>query len=65
MNVLHKLNTSKQGDFIVDGAYTVEIGGANKGFDQIKDLKDSFVAMSDVETGFGNRIPLWLFGLLY
>jgi len=65
MNVLHKLSTSKQGDFVVDDTYTFEIGGANKSFDRIKELENSFVAVGDVETGYGNRIPLWLFGLLY
>ena len=24
-----------------------------------------FVAADDVETGYGNKIPLWLFGFLY
>ena len=65
MNVLHKLATTKQGDFIVDNIYTFEIGGSNKSFDQIKDLANSFIAIDDIETGFGNRIPLWMFGLLY
>jgi predicted AAA+ superfamily ATPase len=65
MHVLHKLNTSKQGDFLVDDTYTFEIGGANKTFDQIKDLKNSFATVGDMETGYGNKIPLWLFGLLY
>ena len=65
MNVLHKLNTSEKGDFLINGDYIFEIGGAKKGFDQIKDLKNSFVAADDVETGYGNKIPLWLFGLMY
>ena len=26
---------------------------------------DSFVAADDIETGYGNKIPLWLFGFLY
>ncbi len=38
---------------------------AGKGFSQIKDLPDSFVAADDVETGYGNKIPLWLLGFLY
>jgi len=28
----HKLNISKQGDFLIDNKYTVEVGGKNKGF---------------------------------
>ncbi len=54
-----------RGDFLVDETYTVEIGGKNKGFEQIKDIPNSFVAADDIEVGFGNKIPLWLFGFLY
>ncbi|NDV64748.1 ATP-binding protein [Bacteroides sp. 224] len=65
VNVLHRLTTTKQGDFLADDRYTFEIGGPNKSFSQIKDLQDSFTVISDIETGHGNRIPLWLFGFLY
>lgn len=53
------------GDFLVDGKWLFEVGGKGKKFGQIKDLPDSFVAADDIETGFGNKIPLWLFGFLY
>ena len=56
---------AKQGDFLVDGRYTFEIGGKNKSFKQIKDMQDSFVVADEIEIGFGNKIPLWLFGFLY
>jgi predicted AAA+ superfamily ATPase len=65
MNVLHELNTSVQGDFLVNNTYTFEVGGASKGFKQIRNLKDSFIVSDSIETGYGNKIPLWLFGLLY
>jgi len=61
----YKINISKQGDFIVDDKYTFEIGGKNKSFKQIKDIENSFVVADDIEIGFGNKIPLWLFGFLY
>lgn len=32
---------------------------------RIKDIPDSYVAADDIEAGFGNEIPLWLFGFLY
>ena len=54
-----------KGDFIVDGKYLFEVGGKDKSFDQIKDIPDSFLAIDDVEVGRGNKIPLWMFGLLY
>ena len=53
------------GDFIVDKKYLFEIGGKDKSFNQIKDIPDSFLAIDDVEIGRGNKIPLWMFGLLY
>ena len=53
------------GDFKVDGKWLFEIGGKGKTFRQIADIKDSFVVNDGVETGFGNKIPLWLFGFLY
>jgi len=59
------ISTAKQGDFLVDSTYTFEIGGKNKSFKQIKDLPNSFVVADDIELGFGNKIPLWLFGFLY
>ena len=49
----------------VEGRYLFEIGGSRKGFNQIKDIPDSFVAADDIDIGFGNKIPLWLFGFLY
>ena len=54
-----------RGDFLVDETYTFEIGGKNKSFDQIKELENAFVVSDDIEIGFENRIPLWLFGFLY
>ena len=54
-----------KGDFLVDNKYLFEVGGANKTFEQIKDVPDSFLAVDNTETGYKNRIPLWLFGFLY
>lgn len=61
----HIVTYPPQGDFLVDGQHVFEVGGAGKGFDQIKDMPDSYVVNDDVETGFGHKIPLWLFGFLY
>ena len=47
------------------GKYLFEVGGRRKTFQQIKDIPDSFLAVDDLEISYGNRIPLWLFGLLY
>lgn len=51
-------------DFKVDNYY-FEIGGKNKGKEQIAGLENAYIAADDIELGFGNKIPLWLFGFLY
>jgi predicted AAA+ superfamily ATPase len=61
----HELSIPKKGDFLVDEQYLFEVGGKNKSFKQIKDIPNSFVVADDIEIGFGNKIPLWLFGFLY
>lgn len=65
LSVSHSIGFAKDGDFIVDGRYLFKIGGKSKGFAQIRDIPDSFVVADDIEFGFGNKIPLWLFGFLY
>ncbi len=65
LKINHSVKYAKKGDFIIDDTYTFEIGGKNKSFEQIKETKNSFVVADDIETGFGNKIPLWLFGFLY
>ena len=65
LRVKHRLNIPKQGDFIVDDKFIFEVGGKNKGFEQIKDISDSYIAADEIEAGSGNKIPLWLFGFLY
>ena len=54
-----------KGDFLVNDKYLFEVGGRKKSFDQIADVPDSFLAVDDTEVGYGNRIPLWLFGFTY
>ena len=55
----------KKGDFLVNGKYLFEVGGKNKSFDQIKDIENSFLALDGIEVGHHNRIPLWVFGMMY
>jgi predicted AAA+ superfamily ATPase len=61
----HTLNYIDKGDFLIDEKYTIEVGGKNKGYEQIKDIENSFVVADDIEIGFDNKIPLWLFGFIY
>ncbi|MEA3384445.1 MAG: hypothetical protein U9Q20_07235, partial [Campylobacterota bacterium] len=65
LKVSHDVAIAKKGDFLVDDKYTFEVGGKNKRFKQIKDIKNSFVVSDEIEVGSKNKIPLWLFGFLY
>lgn len=65
LNYRHKLQYSSKGDFLVDEKFVFEIGGRNKDFSQIANIENSYIAVDDIEVGFGGKIPLWLFGFLY
>ena len=60
-----KITDAAKGDFTVNEKYIFEVGGSNKNFSQIAGLPNSYLVVDDVEMGFGNKIPLWLFGFLY
>lgn len=60
----HHLTLPGAGDFHVE-KYLFEVGGPKKSFEQIKNQPNSFLACDDLELGIANRIPLWMFGLLY
>jgi hypothetical protein len=65
LSAVATVNYPRKGDFLVNHKYLFEVGGKGKKFDQIKDIPDSYLAVDDTEIGHGNRIPLWMFGLLY
>lgn len=65
LKYLHELHYAEKGDFLVEGKYTIEVGGKNKTNRQIKEMKMAYIAADDLEYGYGNKIPLWLFGFLY
>jgi len=65
LRYLFTVNYPKTADFYVDNNYTFEVGGKSKGKKQIKDLENSIIAKDDIETGYANVIPLWIFGFLY
>lgn len=55
---------SDMGDFNIDYRY-FEVGGKNKGLNQIAQSTDEFVVKVDVKCEYLKVIPLWLFGLMY
>ena len=62
----HKVEYGKEkGDFKVDGKYTFEVGGPDKGFSQIAGVKESYVLADDIESPSGRKIPLWMLGFIY
>ena len=61
----HDVKHPLKGDFLVDDRFLFEVGGRKKTYEQIADVSDSFLAVDDTEIGYGNRIPLWLFGFTY
>ena len=54
-----------QGDFLIDGKITVEVGGQDKSFDQIADIPNSYILADSMEFPVGKKLPIWLVGLLY
>lgn len=61
----HLLSFHETADFFVDQTYSFEIGGKDKSGKQINNLKNAFIVSDDIEYGYQNKIPLWLFGFLY
>ena len=64
MRVRQEVIASRMADFNI-GGYTFEIGGKKKGQKQLAGAGQGFVVKDDIETGYGNVIPLWAFGLNY
>jgi len=67
-NDLNHIYYSDIGDFLLinkQDKYIFEIGGKNKSFKQIKDIKNSYLITDTDYTTEPNKIPLWLFGLMW
>jgi len=61
----HQIHYHDEGDFIVNDDKVFEIGGASKSASQLKRNPVGYVVSDNIEVGFDNKIPLWLFGFLY
>lgn len=57
--------SSTRADFCIDRKYTFEVGGASKDGKQLEGTPHGFIAADNEEYALGNKLPLWLFGLLY
>ena len=65
LKVISEITAANKADFTINGKYIIEVGGKNKGHEQIVGLENAYLALDNLEYGFGNKIPLWLFGMLY
>ncbi|MBO7481249.1 MAG: ATP-binding protein [Bacteroidales bacterium] len=55
----------KNGDFLIDGKITIEVGGQSKTFDQIANMPNSYILADMMEFPIGNKLPLWIVGMTY
>lgn len=65
LNAGYKVHLSDYADFKVDRKYTFEIGGKNKKTKLTQEAQIKYYVLDNIETGYSNKIPLWLFGFLY
>ena len=65
LKTVSKVISGGKPDFKIDNKYSIEVGGKNKGHEQIMGIENAYLALDNLEYGFMNKIPLWLFGLLY
>jgi predicted AAA+ superfamily ATPase len=65
LGLKYQVHYHDKGDFIVDDALVFEVGGASKTDVQLEKNTKSYVVADDIEVGYEDKIPLWLFGFLY
>lgn len=65
LSVKNEITSSKTADFMINDRFTFEIGGKNKNKKQIANTPEAFIAADDIEFGYENKIPLWMFGFAY
>ena len=61
----HKISFHEKTDFLVDNTFAFEIGGKDKSKKQILGLENAYIVSDEIEYGYQNKIPIWLFGFLY
>jgi len=65
LRTVSKVISGGKPDFKINNKYSIEVGGKNKGHEQIMGIQNAYLALDNLEYGFLNKIPLWLFGMLY
>ena len=65
LKTVSDVTSAPRADFTINNKYIFEVGGQSKGHEQIIGQENGYLALDNIEYGVGNRIPLWLFGMLY
>ena len=65
MSFGHSISMPQKGDLLVDKHLLFEVGGRTKGYKQIANIPESYVVADGIDIGYENKIPLWLFGMMY
>lgn len=60
----YSVATPAKGDLLLDGKYTVEIGGKSKRFKQIYDMPNPVLIKDGIKEPRPNEIPMWMIGLI-
>jgi predicted AAA+ superfamily ATPase len=63
--VNHEVSFADKGDFTVDNKYTFEVGGRKKSRKQILGMENAFIVSDETDYRSQDKLPLWIFGLLY
>jgi uncharacterized protein len=56
----NSVKSSPDADFLINDRFTFRVGGR-----KTECLSGQYCAVDMIDTGEGNKIPLWLFGFLY
>jgi hypothetical protein len=63
-NLKKEIRLPKSGDFLVDDI-VIKVGSKNKDASQVNHLENYLIAADEIEYGFGKKVPLWVFGMMY
>ena len=64
INAGHQVSLPQQGDFLTEDTI-IAIRERKKTGRQAREADHYLIAVDDVETAYGRKVPLWLFGFLY
>jgi hypothetical protein len=63
--VNHQVSYPKNIDFLIDDKFLLEAGGKSKTQKQIENMENTYIVADNIEFGYANKIPIWLFGFMY